>query len=345
MDDNNLTDISRAVDDDLFSISELPSVSNQNNRQRLLYKVDARNGDPYAFKTNSSKYCWNCLSPSHSVSTCKQAMNKKMIAANKLGHQPSFRKVKRGSRYHERTSDVKVGLLTPELRQALGITEEDVPEFITRMNTFGYPFGLLKRSIKSIYIEDSGNFSGANDSGEEGEIKDKAVIFDTTKFYTFPGFNSPVSNRESVDKLVPDYNPKNNVKRMREVFEKFNVKRRKVENEPKLVLNISSDSVPCSADVEDCVDGSEFGLSVNGSCSTPDSGLHEFHTHIGTPVLSRKTKNSRLPNMDKFSEGMGELVNFENPSNYTGNYMILKGTVEKFKKSGVCVNNTVSLKF
>lgn len=50
---------------------------------------------------------------------------------------------------------------------------------------------------------------------------------------------------------------------------------------------------------------------------------------LGSPVPS--SSNPKKPPLEKWAEGMGELINFENLPNYTGTYNKMRGIIKKIR--------------
>ncbi|XP_059683511.1 zinc finger CCHC domain-containing protein 8 isoform X3 [Gavia stellata] len=97
-------------------------------------------------------------------------------------------------RYHaeeveERFGKFKPGVISGELKDALGVTDKSLPPFIYRMRQLGYPPGWLKEAE----MEHSGLalYDGKDDGGteDEGSRQSKRITYDVSKLINYPGFN------------------------------------------------------------------------------------------------------------------------------------------------------------
>jgi hypothetical protein len=122
----------------------LPLPSDMTDEQLLAtYK---RGGAPSAEDLRSA--CFNCGDKSHAVSACPRPRNSARIAANR----DAFRALKpshadggggderyygAASRQLEMATQFSAGVLSPELRNALNIGPNDLPEYAKRMRALG----------------------------------------------------------------------------------------------------------------------------------------------------------------------------------------------------------------
>ncbi|XP_054711992.1 zinc finger CCHC domain-containing protein 8-like [Uloborus diversus] len=129
--------------------------------------------------------CFNCLG-NHHMKQCPEEIDRLRIAANKkdilLGNT---------MRYHveEQKNSMKPGILSPELRKALGVRNDQLPPFIYHMRVLGYPPGwmdeaVLETSGISLYDVDG------KDIKDGAAVLSKETIYDGTKFINYPGFNT-----------------------------------------------------------------------------------------------------------------------------------------------------------
>ena len=86
--------------------------------------------------------CWNCDKDDHSLRDCKEPRNPQKINAKRREQQKKVSNV----RYHvdeaQKFGHVKPGLPSKKLRRALGLGQDQLPSYIYRMRTVGYPPGL-----------------------------------------------------------------------------------------------------------------------------------------------------------------------------------------------------------
>nr|XP_006822999.1 PREDICTED: zinc finger CCHC domain-containing protein 8-like [Saccoglossus kowalevskii] len=145
--------------------------------------------------------CWNCDSESHSLRECTQPRDLVKINQNRQVFMDSMGTSPRSGRYHkddeakERLSKFKPGVFSDTLREALNITQNQLPPFIYQMRIYGYPPGYLKEAE----IETSGltmyNHEGKA-TGEDGEALEtgelhgeKKSLYNPEKIIEYPGFN------------------------------------------------------------------------------------------------------------------------------------------------------------
>jgi zinc finger CCHC domain-containing protein 8 len=137
--------------------------------------------------TSSKQSCFNCDKSTHGLRDCPEPRNFRKI--NKARNE--FRQ--KESRYHVE-SDNKYGNLKPgeisnELREALGVNENEIPLHVYRMRMCGYPTAWLEEakvqdSGLSMFIQNDTNLNSDGDVTEENGFK-----YDIQKIHDFPGFN------------------------------------------------------------------------------------------------------------------------------------------------------------
>ncbi|KAK9884650.1 hypothetical protein WA026_007493 [Henosepilachna vigintioctopunctata] len=94
-----------------------------------------------------------------------------------------------GEDENQKYRHLKPGIISENLRNALGLKKNEVPSYIYRMRVFGYPPGWLKQakiapSSLSMYID-----------GRKVKInnKEKKKGLDPDKIIEYPGFNAPMA--------------------------------------------------------------------------------------------------------------------------------------------------------
>jgi len=148
-------------------------------------------------KTGNS--CFNCLGD-HMIVDCPLPRNPKQISKNKKEFQS--KQMPNVPRYHvddhQKFGHIKPGLLSSKLREALRLRDDQLPEFVYRMRSKGYPPGWLKHAqIKSsgISLYHDRNKKLSDPGNEEGEVRDERdkVEYDISKLVEWPGFNVHIS--------------------------------------------------------------------------------------------------------------------------------------------------------
>ncbi|EDO46780.1 predicted protein [Nematostella vectensis] len=155
-------------------------------------------------RVSRKKTCFNCGAVGHALSNCPEPHNQAQIESQRRKFLNKFTSpIVKGSRYHineKRFGEFKPGVISPNLREALGIEENEVPPFVYKMRCLGYPPGYLPSSKKpSLLLYDAtGNVDDYimdddddecldNDKSSEEKSNDKKSLF-----VKYPGFNCPL---------------------------------------------------------------------------------------------------------------------------------------------------------
>ncbi|XP_013403801.1 uncharacterized protein LOC106169056 [Lingula anatina] len=152
--------------------------------------------------------CFNCEGD-HNVSECPVKKDFARINKNKREFMDKFSspaplQLKNG-RYHieedPRFADFKAGVLSKDLRKALGLHRDELPPYIYQMRILGYPPGHLReaelRTSGLVMFDKHGRETNVQgDSMEDGEVDDEMdptkVQYDAEKVVEYPGFNVPL---------------------------------------------------------------------------------------------------------------------------------------------------------
>lgn len=142
--------------------------------------------------------CFNCLG-NHNMRDCTEPKNPMEI--NKNRKEFGTRNGPRNVRYHvdddQKFGHLKPGVLSTELRKALGLNDNQLPNHIIRMRNLGYPPGWLEEARlehSGIILYNSEGQIETDPSDEHNnelphpENKDK---YDIKKLHDFPGYNTP----------------------------------------------------------------------------------------------------------------------------------------------------------
>lgn len=174
---------------------------------RLSY--EPMNGDPEdSMQTRKRKrlqrICFNCGGSDHQMKDCEKSRNNQAINERRQKFMDEVAKNSDGSpqiridgpRYHEEDEDendaerfknFRPGVISSQLQEALGITEEDIPPYIYQMRRLGYPPGHLqnariKKSELAMY----------DDNQSDGQNKENQYVpVEIHKLIGYPGFNIP----------------------------------------------------------------------------------------------------------------------------------------------------------
>lgn len=205
-------------DSQLFQISVAPDVAGVKApiyNVDLVYDINSTPEDeekPKRAKV-SKNTCWNCGGDGHSLRDCKLPHDGRRISQNKAKFATRFE----FKRYHvDRKKNVYPhlvpGVISDKLREALGIGRDQLPPYIYRMRSLGYPPGWLsnaKMDYSGIEMFDSEGNRIPNADEEEGEIGFPAerISYDESKIITYPGFNAwpePGCKDETMKYGAPD---------------------------------------------------------------------------------------------------------------------------------------------
>lgn len=141
--------------------------------------------------TNSARnVCFNCDKDTHTLRDCPEPRNMKKV--NKARNEYSRKEL----RYHDDNENeygtLVPGVISNELRAALGLSSTQIPLHVYRMRLFGYPAAWIEEakihnSGLSLFVEkDKKQLHPGADDGELGEHDFK---YDVQKIYDYPGFN------------------------------------------------------------------------------------------------------------------------------------------------------------
>lgn len=129
--------------------------------------------------------CFNCGNEGHALKDCTQPRDGKRISKARQSLS------KKAERYHlnadQKYDAYKPGVISDELRAALGIRSRELPIHIYKMRQYGYPPGWLEEAK----VTESGLSMFTHhksDAEEEGE--EESAIYDPHKIIDFPGFNT-----------------------------------------------------------------------------------------------------------------------------------------------------------
>jgi len=182
-------------------------------------------------KKSGGNKCFNCLGD-HMIADCPLPRNPREINKNKKEFQNSSANFN-SARYHidekQKFGHVRPGLPSDKLQKALGLKSDQVPEYIYRMRSIGYPPGWLnsaKISTSGINLYHNRDEKLAGVGEEEGEVQDK-LEYDITKLVEWPGFNSAVPEKfrdETHKYRVPSLS---RVKLLKEMTEELRPKQQK----------------------------------------------------------------------------------------------------------------------
>lgn len=140
--------------------------------------------------------CFNCDSTAHSLRDCPEPRNMRKVNKARNDYQ------RKEARYHDdaenENASMVPGVLSEDLRAALGLAPNQLPMHIYRMRLFGYPPGWIEEakihnSGLSMFVET--DKKQLHPGADEGEMENDAFKYDVQKIYDFPGFNVEPENQ------------------------------------------------------------------------------------------------------------------------------------------------------
>ncbi|XP_075033967.1 zinc finger CCHC domain-containing protein 8 [Mixophyes fleayi] len=168
--------------------------------QQVFTQIVSLDGQEVQVKAKRPKpCCFNCGSEEHQLRDCPKPRDLVHIGMKRKEFMDSCGEAGNHNyqqRYHaeevaERFGKFKPGVISEELQEALGITNNHLPQFIYRMRQLGYPPGWLKDAE----LENSGLSLYDGRDTSDGEIEDesltnkKHISYDVSKLISYPGFN------------------------------------------------------------------------------------------------------------------------------------------------------------
>ncbi|XP_067911146.1 zinc finger CCHC domain-containing protein 8 isoform X2 [Heterodontus francisci] len=168
--------------------------------QQVFTQVVSLDGQEVELKAKRPKpCCFNCGSTEHQLKDCpkprdlariSEKRKEFMTMASDSPHSGSQQ------RYHaERFEKFKPGVISVELKEALGMTDETLPPFIYRMRQLGYPPGWLletEQENSGLALYDGKDSSDSEMEHDKQHLKTRLPFYDTSKLIDYAGFNAVI---------------------------------------------------------------------------------------------------------------------------------------------------------
>jgi len=189
------------------------------------------------------------------------------------------------SEIDERFRDFKAGAISDNLREALGISRDDLAPYIYQMRWFGYPPGHLEAAkVQKSGLSFYHNSSMAPEPGEDVSEDTTPSIVNVDELIKFPGFNvnvddnviddhvnlgaPPMDPSHSHDVMVSYYKHQNNI-----LLERQKSTTPATANTPRntVVTNLTNEIVEVDMEVVEEVDEIEVDQAASPALETPTS--------------------------------------------------------------------------
>ncbi|CAD6184439.1 unnamed protein product [Caenorhabditis auriculariae] len=284
-------------------------------------------------QTKPRSTCFNC-GGEHVLSDCKEEKDFAKIRKAQQEFRTRQQQPNR-ARYHDsdESSRFRPGRISNDLREALGISVDDIPEYIYRMRRMGfvngYPPGYLKHAIVKDDSDKLLTFHLVDDtkSRDSTDLSESSrPTLDDRKLHFYMGFNNSyraLRDRERNYKIPPfatycDFLRESLARKYDEEKSRSTKSRRnKHQKSPEvitLVEEVEDDVIIVDREKSDVDDRTTPNL-VDQSCGdvarTPILSLEKetremgdsIKMELGTPVLSTRRSHADGPKSARLSEG------------------------------------------
>ncbi|XP_069789333.1 zinc finger CCHC domain-containing protein 8 [Narcine bancroftii] len=168
--------------------------------QQVFAQVVSLDGQEVELKAKRPKSCcFNCGSTEHQLKDCPKPRDLARISEKRKEFMTMASDSPNSSsqqRYHmERFEKFKPGVISEELKEALGMTVEDLPPFIYRMRQLGYPPGWLletEQENSGLALYDGKDSSDSEMEHDKQHPKASFPSYDTSKLIDYAGFNAVI---------------------------------------------------------------------------------------------------------------------------------------------------------
>ncbi|GLV32556.1 uncharacterized protein CBL_00734 [Carabus blaptoides fortunei] len=312
--------------------------------------------------------CFNC-DGNHSMKDCTETRDYRRItvARNKYMSNSQAKNIRYHKDEEQRYKHLVPGKISDKLRRALDLRRHEIPSYVYGMRTLGYPPGWLKEALITNTKIQMFDFHGC----AVNDVKSEKKVIDPDKVVEYPGFNVPLEEGfkdEYKYYKCPPYDENHSKKTMLNFVMKMvdenqeqwanTVSPCTQEPMPPGCVELDSNSQdseskepkknrsesPTLTDLElrkrqllaELEDGNlnspQPTVTENGDKSVSEiPSPCVTSSTFGTPILKSASPYAQLPDRDKFSKDISQVINFENLPNSTGKYEKMSKVISKVR--------------
>ncbi|CAJ0573298.1 unnamed protein product, partial [Mesorhabditis spiculigera] len=231
--------------------------------------------------------CWNCDGP-HNMNACPERRNQRKINEARRQFQDSRRSQESLGRYHADEkegesggpSKFRVGRIGNELRRALGIGENDLPEYIYRMRRMGFIRGYPPAYLKQALTRQSSGDDTLHFHTDEPSLTvfNKKIVprpnsIDDKKLFYYAGFNMHfprLNDHEAHVFTIPPWETwvEMHTQAQIKVFEEEEARRAKEEAQASRKRKATPDATPTAPEKSRKLDGDDSLIFVDREPTT-----------------------------------------------------------------------------
>jgi len=285
-------------------------------------------------KKKQKPACWNCGHENCSVSQCRLPRNQARIQQNrKLFMEQSQQnktqpKFTGASRYHldpdiaSKYNKFRPGTISDELREAMGLKSDQLPQYIYKMRLFGYPPGWLHEAKQvesgvSIYGKGGKATLTTGDQLEDGElaeaINSEKSEYDVNRIVEYPGFTIPtplgIIDEHAVHKMPPIQQHQLKKTLVTQSEEKIAAKKRKLEKAAEERKKEEAKSKKARIEIKE--DGEDDESSEKSEIKEETSEIKEETSEIKeetSEVQEGSSENMDVKESDQENAANGEVL-------------------------------------